>query len=65
MRGFATLGRSPATAMEVATTIFRASTDGSDKLRYPSGTDATMLLDARQNENDDTFFKRIAGLFAL
>ncbi|UIK08601.1 SDR family oxidoreductase [Neorhizobium galegae] len=65
LNAFAALGTTPGTASDVAATIFRAATDGSAQLRYPSGKDAVMMLDARQNDGDDKFLKRVGALFAL
>jgi len=40
----------------VADIIFRAATDGSDRLRYRAGADAEQLLDARKAMTDEQFF---------
>jgi NAD(P)-dependent dehydrogenase (short-subunit alcohol dehydrogenase family) len=65
MQGFAALSVNASTASDVAATIFRAATDESSQLRYPSGRDALTMPDARRNEGDTTFLSRVAGLFAL
>jgi NAD(P)-dependent dehydrogenase (short-subunit alcohol dehydrogenase family) len=65
---FAALGpmMANATAPErVAETIFRATTDPSDQLRYEVGDDAVALLAGRRASDDATFFAGIRAQFGL
>jgi hypothetical protein len=43
---------------EVADVIFEAATDGTEKLRYPVGSDALPMLEARR-QMDDVEFKKM------
>lgn len=65
LTAFGALGTDPASPSDVAETILKAAMDNSAQLRYPSGKDATMMLDARGNETDKVFLKRISNLFGL
>ena len=48
----------------VAEVIWRAATDGSDRLRYRAGADAEVLLDARKAQDDATFLGEMKRLLA-
>jgi len=43
---------------EVADAIYQAATDGTEKLRYPVGHDATQLVETRK-QMDDVDFKNM------
>jgi NAD(P)-dependent dehydrogenase (short-subunit alcohol dehydrogenase family) len=49
----------------VAQVIFRAATDGSDRLRYEAGPDAEQLLGARRTSDDATFIGGVRAQFGL
>jgi short-subunit dehydrogenase len=65
MNGFVAISQSTAEAFEVAETIFEAATDGSDRLRYPSGNDAKMFIDMRREQDDPTFTRSLKTMFNL
>ncbi len=65
MNGFAAINQAPAEASDVAETIFAAATDGGDRLRYPSGNDAKMLIDMRRDQDDPTFTRSVKSMFNL
>ncbi|MDB5156608.1 MAG: family oxidoreductase [Mucilaginibacter sp.] len=46
---------------EVADVIYEAATDGTEKLRYPVGHDATQLVQTRQQMDDVDFKKMMAA----
>lgn len=50
---------------EVADAIFEASTDGTEKLRYPVGHDAVQLLAARGQMDDIAFKKMMVGQMGI
>lgn len=47
------------TAADVAETIYQASTDGNDILRYVSGADAQFYIDLKRKNNDEAFIQDI------
>ncbi len=49
----------------VAEVIFRATTDGTDQLRYEAGEDALALLAHRRSADDATFFAGLREQFGL
>ena len=49
----------------VAETIWEAVTDGTDKLRYPSGPDAHDYMTARSEQDDATFLAAMRTRFGL
>lgn len=65
MAAFERVNKDAGEAQSVAATIYRAVTDGSEQLRYPSGPDAEALLQARKSEDDASFTGRIRNLFGL
>jgi len=65
MAAFEAMNKDAGDAHSVAETIYRAVTDGTDQLRYPSGGDAEALLQARKSEDDATFTARVRKLFGL
>jgi NADP-dependent 3-hydroxy acid dehydrogenase YdfG len=56
MQHYAATPSSPATIAEV---IWQAVNDSSNTLRYRAGDDASVLLDARKSEDDETFIASI------
>jgi NAD(P)-dependent dehydrogenase (short-subunit alcohol dehydrogenase family) len=52
-------------AEAVAETVYRAATDGDDRLRYVTGEDAEALLQVRMKEDDAAFTRHIRQSFAL
>jgi hypothetical protein len=44
---------------------YTAATDDSDKLRYPAGKDAEVLLEYRRTADDESFFSVIKEQFGL
>jgi len=50
---------------QVADVIFNAVTDGSAQVRYISGADAEMLLNARANMDDAAYLQQIRQTFGL
>lgn len=55
----------PAEPDEVATTIFTAATDGTDRLRYVSGKGGGALIERRQREDDATFSAFLRTAFKI
>ena len=49
----------------VAEVIFKATTDGTDQLRYEAGADAVQLLAGRRATDDATFLAGIKAQFGL
>ena len=49
----------------VADVILRATTDGTDQLRYEAGEDAVALLAHRRSADDATFFAGLREQFGL
>jgi len=47
----------------VAEVIYTAATDGSDRLRYPAGSDAQPILDKRRSQDDETFMMEMLANF--
>jgi NAD(P)-dependent dehydrogenase (short-subunit alcohol dehydrogenase family) len=65
---FAELGPMMANAASpelVAETIFRATTDGTEQLRYEVGADAVSLLSGRRTSDDATFLGGMKARFGL
>ena len=50
--------------MVVAEVIYTAATDGSDRLRYPAGSDAQPLLEKRHSQDDHTFMAETLANFS-
>ncbi len=49
--------------MVVAEVIYQAATDGSDRLRYPAGSDAQPFLDGRRSQDDETYLTQTLAQF--
>ena len=65
MATFEKLQQHASDADSVAETIYRAATDGTPQLRYPSGKDAEQMLKLRKTEGDAAFTERVRKLFDL
>ncbi len=52
-------------AEKVASVIFEAATDGSNKLRYVAGLDASTILDNRRSNDDESFREIMKSQFGL
>lgn len=65
INAFDALSNDAADAESVAETIFRAATDGEDRLRYVTGKGAEALLEVRMKEDDAAFTRHIRNLFGL
>lgn len=65
MAAFEQLQRNAGDAGAVAETIYRAATDRSHELRYPSGKDAEQFIHARRTEDDAVFTSRVRKVFGL
>jgi NAD(P)-dependent dehydrogenase (short-subunit alcohol dehydrogenase family) len=48
----------------VAEVIYTAATDGSDRLRYPAGSDAQPILDKRRSQDDETLMTEMLANFS-
>jgi short-subunit dehydrogenase len=47
----------------IAEVIYRAATDGTDKMRYPAGPDAIEILSNRKKWDDETYFTELKKQF--
>jgi hypothetical protein len=65
MGAFEALSQDAADAESVAETVYRAATDGEDRLRYVTGKDAEALLEVRMREDDAAFARHIRNVFGL
>ena len=63
--GFGAAQQSASSASTIAEVIYQAATDNSDKLRYPAGKDAEVLLAKRKTEADETFLDDIKNQFIM
>jgi NADP-dependent 3-hydroxy acid dehydrogenase YdfG len=63
--GFEGAQKSASPASAIAEVIYTAATDDSDKLRYPAGKDAEILLKTRKTADDESFFSEIKNQFGL
>ena len=63
--GFSASQELASTPEQIAEVIFKATTDGSDQLRYTAGADADMMIKMRKAETDETFLKIIQKQFSL
>ena len=65
MGAFESFGKDAAEAESVAETIYRAVTDGDNRLRYVTGKDAEALVKVRLEESDAGLTRHIRKLFGL
>jgi NADP-dependent 3-hydroxy acid dehydrogenase YdfG len=63
--GFGAAQEAASTPADIAEVIYQSATDNSDKLRYPAGKGAEMLLGKRKAEDDETFLRDIKNQFAV
>ena len=63
-RLFGNLASNPSPPETVASVIWEAANDTSDRLRFRAGSDAERLLDARKTEDDATFIGGIKTLMS-
>lgn len=61
--GFGAAQESASTPADIAEVIYQSATDNSDKLRYPAGKGAEMLLGKRKAEDDDTFLRDVKNQY--
>ncbi|MDM1362643.1 SDR family oxidoreductase [Myroides marinus] len=52
------------TANDVAATIFRAVTDGTQQLRYVAGSDIEQMINTRKEKTEQEYVEYLRGLFA-
>lgn len=61
--GFSAAQGMASSAGEIAEVIYRAATDDSERLRYPAGKDAEVMIAKRKAESDKTFIGDIISQF--
>ncbi len=52
-------------AEHIASVLYEAATDGTEKVRYPAGKDSLQLLAARREKNDEEWEREISAKFKL